>query len=502
MTDTPSASSAITYGAKLSTAIKSLFPAIAVAVEIGIEHDPTALILQLCDAKPDDSAIWALHALLQVTDTALENTVFERNDAQEQLQLRQAELQKCQSELQKKSDLCDTLSMRFASQPLQSTPSQPVVPHQKRLSKDPTSFDGEEKNMKKRQQGYINWKSQLKLCFAQDSALFKTEKIKILHTVGLLTGEAYNNNSAVFEHMTSHPDDVSSWACTTSNELFNALDQQYETLDLKLDASIEFDQLFQRKTEFPNFVAKFETLAHQCGKTSEQKVDALKRKVSQELAEKLATLENPPAANDYLSWVKKCRTFYENIRVYEHNQSYKTGLNRPRPTNDPPTALPSPQGDPMQLDRASLSRMSAENREYCWANDLCFYCKDQGHSIDNCKKKAAADSRAADRGPRGNFFNYRSRTNTAARGAYRGRGRVSQGQYAQQLQTFRPFNNPGQSPRSSFTPRSEFGRLRSLGHGFVEEDSLTSDSAPLTPSDSISQAQSQQPLYDNQSGNV
>ena len=94
MIDTPSASSAITYGAKLSTAIKSLFPAIAVAVEIGIEHDPTALILQLCDAKPDDPAIWALHALLQVTDTALEHTVFERNDAQEQLQLRQAELQK------------------------------------------------------------------------------------------------------------------------------------------------------------------------------------------------------------------------------------------------------------------------------------------------------------------------------------------------------------------------------------------------------------------------
>jgi hypothetical protein len=31
----------------------------------------------------------------------------------------------------------------------------------------------------------------------------------------------------------------------------------------------------------------------QCGKTSEQKVDALKRKVSQELAEKLSTLENP-----------------------------------------------------------------------------------------------------------------------------------------------------------------------------------------------------------------
>ena len=55
--------------------------------------------------------------------------------------------------------------------------------------------------MKKRQQGYINSKSQLKFCFAQHSAIFKTEMIKILHIVGLLTGEAYSNNSTVSERM-------------------------------------------------------------------------------------------------------------------------------------------------------------------------------------------------------------------------------------------------------------------------------------------------------------
>jgi hypothetical protein len=37
---------------------------------------------------------------------------------------------------------------------------------------------------------------------------------------------------------------------------------------------------------FPNFIAKFETLAYQCRKTDEQKVDAFKKNVSQELAEK------------------------------------------------------------------------------------------------------------------------------------------------------------------------------------------------------------------------
>jgi len=59
--------------------------------------------------------------------------------------------------------------------------------------------------------------------------------------------------------MTSHPDDVSSWTCSTSTDLFGTLDRQYETLDLKLDAGIDFDQLFQRKTPFPNFIAKLHT---------------------------------------------------------------------------------------------------------------------------------------------------------------------------------------------------------------------------------------------------
>jgi hypothetical protein len=106
--------------------------------------------------------------------------------------------------------------------------------------------------------------------------------------------------------MTINPDNVQCWACSTVKTLFSILNVQYETMDLKLDTSISFDQLFQQKTSFPNFIAKFDTLAFQCKKIDEQKVDALKKKVSQELAEKLATLENPPDDNNYTNWVKKC----------------------------------------------------------------------------------------------------------------------------------------------------------------------------------------------------
>jgi hypothetical protein len=81
---------------------------------------------------------------------------------------------------------------------------------------------------------------------------------------------------------------------------------QYEIIDLKLNAGISFNQLFQQKTLFLNFIAKFNTLTFQCKKTDEQKVDTLKKKVSQKLTEKIATLENPSDNNNYATWVKKC----------------------------------------------------------------------------------------------------------------------------------------------------------------------------------------------------
>jgi hypothetical protein len=80
--------------ATLSTAIESLFPAIAFAVRTGIEYDPIGLICQLCDVNPSDPAAWALHSMLQVTYTALEH-IGERNVAQEQLRLCRTELQNC-----------------------------------------------------------------------------------------------------------------------------------------------------------------------------------------------------------------------------------------------------------------------------------------------------------------------------------------------------------------------------------------------------------------------
>ena len=69
------------------------------------------------------------------------------------------------------------------------------------------------------------------------------------------------------------------------------------------------------------------------------------------------------------------------------------GTQRQHHTYDPPPRPSAPipsAGDPVDLDRTFLNRMSSENREYCRAHNLGFYCKEHGHGIDNCEKMADA----------------------------------------------------------------------------------------------------------------
>src|SRR5438034_11678096 len=96
------------------------------------------------------------------------------------------------------------------------------------------------------------------------------------------------------------------WLYQTSTEFLAALDKQYATLDLAHAAGISFDKLHQANRPFQNFLAEFSTLAKKCRKTDEQKVENLKKKVSEEIATKIANDPNPPARDDFTAWATKC----------------------------------------------------------------------------------------------------------------------------------------------------------------------------------------------------
>ena len=469
-----------TWGAALADTLLR-FPALAHELRSrGIDADPSTLTSALHLTSTNDSA-HQLHDALVAMFTTLNSSVHELfMDAQSTRE----SITQLNSQVDHLRDLNDRLL---------STMAQNARPAFRRLSKDPDRFDGAQKNISERQETYTSWKTQILLNFAQDEGCFTSERSKILHICGLLAGEAKTNNTDMSDSITKEPHDVATWLYKTSSDFLKALDKQYCTLDLAHSAGIQFDKLEQKSRPFQNFLAEFNTLAKKCRKTEDQKVESLKKKVSEEIAIKIAADPSPPARDDFNAWAEKCQTWYNNQVEYEHNQKLRGG-NMPRLQDSRHTspqsyrnsqqqqAVQQPVEDPMQLDAIRPHPQSSPHqrpdRATCAAHGLCFYCKEPGHIADQCDKKKIADARRAAYVPSTGRPQYRQ-TRTRSPGNLNpysyynggGRGRVGLG------------DGLGNSYRRGW--QNPYDRLHLIGQGFVE-DEVSSNGSPA-PSESASQ---------------
>jgi hypothetical protein len=69
---------------------------------------------------------------------------------------------------------------------------------------------------------------------------------------------------------------------------------------------------------YPNFIARFITLAAKCGKTAEQKVEALRQRVSDELATEVIYRSNKPAKGNFEAWFKLYDAIYNDFQNEKH----------------------------------------------------------------------------------------------------------------------------------------------------------------------------------------
>jgi hypothetical protein len=245
---------------------------------------------------------------------------------------------------------------------------------------------------------------------------------------------------------------------------------------------------------FQNFAAEFRTLAQRCNKTEAQKVEALKKKVSKELADKLAYQPTPPAKDDFDAWCSLCQQLYNNEQEFKHFELLKSSRPHLPPQQHssannitPIQAATQEDGDPMQLDSARAVAKAAA-RAFCGENNLCFYCRKPGHIVANCDEKKAADSR---------FYQGNTFTNPRGRGGYttfRGRGGSRQytrpplAQYHNNLPNNLPpqyIQAPGAQAQTYLgnSNPSSFNWLRALEQGFTDEEasSAASTSPMNTP---------------------
>jgi len=336
----------------------------------------------------------------------------------------------------------------------------------RRISEDPDRFGGTEKDIVKRQQQYVTWRSQILRCFGMDEQIFNTEFRRIQHIASLLKDDAYDILREQFETITDNSTDPSKWHWQTHQEVFSTLNDQYATLNLSRQAAIDFDNLWMTNKPFQNFIAEFNKLATKAGKTNSQKVESLKVKVSQELSDVSTNRSDKPGSDDFEAWCKLFQSIYQDLQEKIHLDKLRN--NRPGAHRTPPIQLPPMQpninppanpdaGDPMVLDARKRP-----SQEQCIQQGLCFYCKRPGHNKDNCEEKKKNDAKFG----RPNRAQYPA-PNQAGRGI----------QMPARFPQFSP--QPGFPRQLQFPQPNPYSRLRA---GFVEGEIPSSPpSSTFTP---------------------
>ena len=171
------------WGSMLASGLSD-FPAITHILNTeGLSSDPSALMAFMKDSV----ASQALYALLSSLNSAHTAAHDEIAISQNQLRLANEQLRDATEQAQSKSILLDRLMERLTEAPMPRGSD-------RRISRDPDPFSGDDKNIANCQETYATWKSQIRLNFAQDPNIFNTEKRQILYICGLLSSQAYQNN--------------------------------------------------------------------------------------------------------------------------------------------------------------------------------------------------------------------------------------------------------------------------------------------------------------------
>lgn len=353
--------------------------------------------------------------------------------------------------------LTDQVNILTETNPFKDSPAPATPLPSRRISRDPEPFSGAEKNAIKRQEQYTSWKMQIKTNFLMDHTFFNTELAQILHISSLLAGDAHTTNKGAVQNCFESPYDARNWEYKTGDAFLAALDKQYEVVNIKQVAQREFDKLEMGKNQgFPNFLAQFKTMSAQAGKTNEQRVDALKKKVTDEIASRYISLPNRPGDDDFDAWAEATTKIWEAIQEYEHNKGHAKKWEKQDHKAKSSQQLHSSDPDAMDLDQLKISKLTESDRQWCIDNSACFFCRKPGHSATDCKvKKKAADD--WDKGIRGGQGGVRGSSFGRGRGGPSNRGSTMYGQqggrgndnpYGQQMAGQRnlyqsyPNNNP------------------------------------------------------------
>jgi Ty3 transposon capsid-like protein len=234
---------------------------------------------------------------------------------------------------------------------------------------DPELFDGNRKELRP-------FVTKLRLKLSENDDRYPTEQKKVNYSMSRLKGDAACTMDPFFR----------SGAFSTLDQFITLLERTYDDASRKHSAATKLEGLKQRNREFTSFFSEFLGLIGELEWNEAAKVDALRRKVSDEVKQQLIGHELPDSLGDFATL---CQRIDEDIRFAQTARSRKTFAR----FNQPPTRTlaparapaPSPMHDPMDIDAARpYAPVGSGERRNRVTKGECFGCGKKGHMHKDC----------------------------------------------------------------------------------------------------------------------
>lgn len=162
--------------------------------------------------------------------------------------------------------------------------------------------------------------------------------------------------------------------------------------------------LRQKNQEFGQFFAEFHRLALESGMHEDALPMILEAALSKELKQQLINVSGDIPNQDYHAYAKHLQELENRRRYFATMEQPTPRPLAPAPRNQTPRATPvaalpvtvatvatnsgPTSGEPITLDNIKGRLMSQPGvRDFCFKNNLCFYCKEPNHNSMNCPNK-------------------------------------------------------------------------------------------------------------------
>jgi hypothetical protein len=270
------------------------------------------------------------------------------------------------------------LESSMQASPVGSVPSSLSGTHEKIKVALPDKFDGNCLN-------YETFKAALDNFFALKASVYTQDEIKV-RTIGtLLSKQALQWYSTLVKGQSPLLKDY--------NAFMNEFQRLFSDPNAKMKSQLLLKKLKQGSSSVLSYFTRFRALAINTGFDQEAQMDSFRTGLSDEIKDVLATsLEEIPDLEKLVSMAIKIDT-----RLFDRKMEKESKVRPPhaaavtKSTPDVPAATPtaaSASSAPKTTQQSG--KITQEERQRRLKLDLCLYCGNPGHKLEQCLKRKAS----------------------------------------------------------------------------------------------------------------